>query len=619
VGKLDIKPGMVYMFLDGDKIGRLCGQAVMRNDVDGLNKVSARINAAQDFVEHWLKQRDGVKISGGGDELSAAFPVKHIEDLESLRTDIEHAFGYTVSIGLGKDLAEAGKALLSAKLQGKNRIVKFSKDLKKDVQKAKRRIREKRYSPEDVKISEAYLKKNEMGNPPFTQKTQSQEQACPDQEQEEACQYCEQTDGVDPQHCQYCHEADQQEGEDDCPFCAEQDQAGATDDCPFCAESPENDSDCPYCQDDAAAGAKEPEIAEMDDQFGNEHSNMVSPDSNNASAPAGSKEEAEQAAQMGMIPPQLGKPTPGNNSSPSGAGDSQSDAYDGAASAPVAPPGADADEVQGNDVLIPEDGSQSGDEGFDIPEEGAHTTDALEAIAEQIGNEDVDGNPEEKREAGAIDDTQLAGSNMEGNISRPGNFESNGPGDIGMDSEHPSQSGDSDEWSDPFPTHPDQGGERKPGHEGEAQPGEPGAEDSKEMPSDGTAGIFKESLDNSADSIQKEKVVQMVSQALQGFKASKDMIEQAKDQNPQLYGACISMVRAMIEMCKMMGLNSTTPSDPTAPPTAPPGDDGSGDDQWSDPFPAHPDQGGAPNPTQDAGPGGAAGQPPKTDRLLGNQ
>ena len=140
---------MLYIFADGDSIGKMCGRAVIANDVDELHAVSSRIDAAQDFIQHWCEQVNGIKISGGGDEFSAAIPIDSKDKIEDLRRSIEKAFGYTLSVGVGRNLAEAGTALLVAKLRGKDRVVYFNKKIKDDIKKAKRRVREKRDSQDE--------------------------------------------------------------------------------------------------------------------------------------------------------------------------------------------------------------------------------------------------------------------------------------------------------------------------------------------------------------------------------------------------------------------------------------------------------------------------------------
>jgi len=573
--RLKIKDGMLYVAADGDGVGRKVGRAVIANDAEQLHKISERIDAAQDYILHWAKQNDGIKISGGGDEFTAAIPKEVVHSIESLRKDIEHAFGYTISVGVGKTLGEAGTALLVAKLRGKNRIVWFTKKIKEDIKKAKRRVREKRATQEEYKLAEAYLKKAEGENmedkkpAPEAQKTD-----------ENDCAYCKETDGVDSTHCKYCHDAEQQEGEGACPFCEEN---GATDefgnpdsgdanDCPFCAESTPDADECPYCKDDAASGQKMPEEAAADDHAAQQATRIQSPDSNNSIAPAGSNDEKAQYDQMEMNPPIMGKPELGNNSSPVGEG--QANPMDNTAGAPVEPPSAEADEIQANDSII--------------PDESAHSKDELKAIAAQIENETAGGEPSDREEAKQIDDTDIIGDKVEGNTSRPGGYESNTPGDMGADKEN----------------------------------------EVKEDSEPNLSAVLQEGLDDQADNSQREMVVQMVSTALQGFKASKQVLEAAKEQAPDFYNASIAMLKAMIEMAKMLGLGQGNkgpdeaaeqqpgqsdwhdpfPAHPDKGGEAKPESQSEAND-WHDPFPAHPDKGGKPKPEHAASKGGAASSP----------
>ena len=150
-----IKPGMLFLFVDGDSIGAMCGRAVIANDVEKLRSVSSRIDAAQEFIQNWCAQVGGIKISGGGDEASMQIPESSKDKIKDLRMSIEKSFGYTISVGVGKNLSEAGTALLVAKLRGKDRVVWFNKKIKEDIKKAKRRVREGRANQEEYKLSEA--------------------------------------------------------------------------------------------------------------------------------------------------------------------------------------------------------------------------------------------------------------------------------------------------------------------------------------------------------------------------------------------------------------------------------------------------------------------------------
>ena len=65
--------------------------------------------------------------------------------------------------------------------------------------------------------------------------------------------------------------------------------------------------------------------------------------------------------------------------------------------------------------------------------------------------------------------------------------------------------------------------------------------------------VLRGGLDSQADQIKKDKVIQLTCQALEGFKANKQILERAQEKAPELYESCIAMLRAMIEMSKMLG------------------------------------------------------------------
>lgn len=61
--------------------------------------------------------------------------------------------------------------------------------------------------------------------------------------------------------------------------------------------------------------------------------------------------------------------------------------------------------------------------------------------------------------------------------------------------------------------------------------------------------------DSQGDSQLDEELRQDIASALMAFKENKDMLEQAREQNPKLYQATITMLRSMIEMAKKLGQN----------------------------------------------------------------
>lgn len=194
---------------------------------------------------------------------------------------------------------------------------------------------------------------------------------------------------------------------------------------------------------------------------------------------------------------------------------------------------------------------------------------AMMAIAQAIENDATTDAEQAEISAAApvanqIDATQEAvGTDMDGNVSRPAGYATNTPGDMGT-----------------------------------GQSGEVGQEDAPDL-----TDVLQGGLEAQSDNIQRERVVQMCGQALEGFKASKDILERAQTQAPQLYQSSIMMLKAMIEMAKMLGLDAQgapasqgNPLEEQAPQAAanPHGTAHGGEsaDQWKNPFPTHPDQGG---------------------------
>ena len=543
----------LYLSYDGDGCGKKVGRAIIANDEKALHDISAKIDLGHQIVNHWVAEHGGKVISGGGDEGSFKVPKDAVKDIERLRKDHEYSTGITISVGVGESLSECGRALLAAKFRGKNQTAFYGEDVEKDINDARKRVKKGKASQEEYKLAEAYLEKSEGKNMADKKPEASKEapkkddkQAAPAPESSD-CKYCEESDGTDPDHCKYCHDADVAAEEAACPYCQEQDQAnadGAGEDCQYCKDADDSAQECPYCKD---AGF-DPHVSEQDTK-------IQSPDSNNASAPAGSPEEKAQANEMGMNPPTIGKPEMGNNSSPVGEG--QANPMDNTAGAPVAPASADAAEMQGNDAVPPA--------GVDVSE-GAHSKEAMQAIATQIQSETIDGKPDDKAQANNIDDTSIVGDQTEGNVSRPEGFGSAVPGDMGLDANHPVENNKPD-----------------------------------------LSAVLREGLDVQSSSIQKDKVVNMVSQSLQQFKNAKMALENSKLQDPTLYNASIMMLKAMIELCKLAGLDNSGGAEAQGEQVIGELQGGAPTDEWSDPFPKHPDQGGVQKPGHAAPSEGAAG------------
>lgn len=146
-----------------------------------------------------------------------------------------------------------------------------------------------------------------------------------------------------------------------------------------------------------------------------------------------------------------------------------------------------------------------------------HTEEGMKQIAQAIEDEDADGETggSQLDDIGAED--MPVGDHMDAGTSRPEDFDDADSGDHTM--------GLSEDEADD-----DQGVD--------------------------LGSVLKDGLDSHAENIKKEKVSQMVGEALQGFKANKKVLEMAKEQAPEFYQASIAMLRAMIEMAKMLGFSN---------------------------------------------------------------
>lgn len=356
---------------------------------------------------------------------------------------------------------------------------------------------------------------------------------------------------------------------DDCTYCqdAAAREAGTIpehshDDCPYCArlahqkEDGHDIANCPYCQTmDERQAAHNPDDCPYCHSMGERQGAAEAP----ATLPT--TQDSQDFAGQALDEPGLPKPDPISNP-PIGLGTSME--------APTTNNNDAINQTQGVPNEIP-----STQESVQLD----HSKEALQAIAQEIES-DGQATPaqSDQQVAESVDDTALAvGTSMDGNTSRPDGFGQNTPQDMGI-AESPQS--------------------------GEAQSSTPNL-----------GSVLQEGLDSHADNIQREKVVQMVSTALSGFKSSKEILERAQSQAPQLYQSSIQMLKAMIEMARMLGFGQDElPANDANPlnvdQASQPGD------EWSDPFPKHPDHGGQPMPghaptaaAPAAAQGGAIGQP----------
>lgn len=301
--------------------------------------------------------------------------------------------------------------------------------------------------------------------------------------------------------------------QDDCPYCAE---TGAqniedTDHCKYCHDM-DAESDCPYCHDTAADGHLDdcPLCAEHDAAAdGHDDNCPLCAQMDSQSAPAAGDDEVVPTAG-----PTVNNPTTTDSENYAGQDLNQPD---------LPKPDAIQQVPDGQGVSL--DTPTNENVKLDVAGQGAHNEEVsqenqgvdpqseqtIEQIAQEIEEEPTN-SPQEAAPVEYVDSADKAtGTRMQGNVSRPENYdEQNRPQDMGL----------GEEESTPDIT-----------------------------------GVMQEGLDSHADNIQREKVVNLVGEALAGFKACKGILEKSKLQAPQLYESSIAMLKAMIEMCKMLGLD----------------------------------------------------------------
>lgn len=134
-GQLDDQDGehdvshMMFVAMDGDDIGQHVGSAILNDDLNALHEISNKINEGQEIIKQFASHFGGHIIAQGGDEANICVPQEAEEHLESLREEYKNAVGASLSVGVGSKPSEAGKALIVAKLHGKDQILHFEPEM----------------------------------------------------------------------------------------------------------------------------------------------------------------------------------------------------------------------------------------------------------------------------------------------------------------------------------------------------------------------------------------------------------------------------------------------------------------------------------------------------------
>jgi len=148
---------LVYVSFDGDGIGKLVGRARLADNVEEVRKVNQRIDRGNEIWKSFALRVGGSIIEIGGDEGALEIPADSLDELPAIAEQYAGAVEATVSVGVGMKLSEASKALLVAKLQGKDRILFYTDEMEKAIAEA-----QKDEGTEADKLADEYLDKAEL-------------------------------------------------------------------------------------------------------------------------------------------------------------------------------------------------------------------------------------------------------------------------------------------------------------------------------------------------------------------------------------------------------------------------------------------------------------------------
>jgi hypothetical protein len=124
----------LFVSIDGDSIGSQVGRASLADDVAEVRRLSKLITDGNDLWTKWALGVGGQVVSAGGDEVVVQVDASRIGEVPTLRQQYHALVGASASVGLGMRLSEAQKALLVAKLEGKDRIVTYGPHVENTIQ-----------------------------------------------------------------------------------------------------------------------------------------------------------------------------------------------------------------------------------------------------------------------------------------------------------------------------------------------------------------------------------------------------------------------------------------------------------------------------------------------------
>jgi hypothetical protein len=147
----------LYIFADGDGIGSLVGTYVLKDDVNAFIKQSKLIREGNRLLADWISSANGEVYNNEGDEIVGHIDPSRVKDLENIRQKYYETTGSSISIGLGNSLSQAGKALIAAKLTGKDKIVTYQPEIEDVINEAHQAVQAGTADDEQQKMDDHYI------------------------------------------------------------------------------------------------------------------------------------------------------------------------------------------------------------------------------------------------------------------------------------------------------------------------------------------------------------------------------------------------------------------------------------------------------------------------------
>ena len=123
----------VIVAFAADHLDREADKATAEDRVDDLSKLSQRVHSGDDLFKLWAEAKGGRAIAIGNGDGRLEVGADHLEEISQLKEQYNQEVGSTCSVGVGKKLSEAEKALTYAQRTGGNSIELYTKELEQEL------------------------------------------------------------------------------------------------------------------------------------------------------------------------------------------------------------------------------------------------------------------------------------------------------------------------------------------------------------------------------------------------------------------------------------------------------------------------------------------------------